>query len=165
MAGKKLVKVDTGSAMVMARSNVQLVFAQVAELLNHDLEPDKLAVIFDSLKAWEKNVEDLNKVAKEKVKILVHETGEEVSDAGSRRLYAGDLVLEIRPSGGGPNAKRIEALIRAKGYDPATYMDSEVVYKYNEEKFKKLKLTKEERESCFNERVYAVQSPKLRGDE
>ncbi len=158
-----IVAVNQGT-LSAAKSSVQLVLSKVADLLSADLEPDKLAVVFDTLKSWSTNVEDLTKVAKEKVKTLVHETGSPVGEAGSRELAAGDYLLEIRPSGGGVIAKRVEALIRAKGYDPATYMDSQTTYVFNPDKFKKLKLTDAERESCYSERTYAVQTPKRRED-
>ena len=116
------------------------------------------------IKATAGLAEEAGKYVKPMVVKLLKEKGKVATDAGTRRMTVSGYVLEIQPDRQGYVAQKVEALIRAKGLDPAKYMDTKVTYLINEGKMadavKDGKMTQDEWNTCKNEESWKLMSPK-----
>jgi hypothetical protein len=139
-------------------------FKALAGLLATDQPPEVLSQVFDTLKEWSSNISDLEKNARTRLLEAIQEKGEVKTEAGSKTLEVGGWLLELRPQRGGYNAKKVEALIRAKGLEPKRYMVQEVIYKLDTELLNQAvaqaALTPAELETCKDEQTFALQRPK-----
>ncbi len=137
----------------------------VSSALSEKLTPEETAEVFGQVKTFGKLLEQVEKIAKAKTVELLKSVAEEVGEKGTLQYTTKTgVVLEARGSGGGYNAKLVEALLRAKELAPAKYMDQKITYTLNETKMQygidKKHFTQDELDTCKNERTYAVQSPK-----
>lgn len=119
---------DLVRAVASANETTSIAFKQMAHLLSLDLTPPALAGAFDTLKDWDDVVSDLIKSARERLLTLLKSDGEKTTDAGTLRLNVDGWALEARPQSTNYDAKRLEALLRAKGLSVDTYMTREVSY-------------------------------------
>ena len=151
---------------------VDLVVSGITDLaraFGGDLVPERAVRAFSQLKQIEDAVDKVAKVARTQVLELVRKSGQVFTDAGSIRAQFGEFVVEARPTRTGYDPKRVEALLRAKELDLQRYMDAEVVYKLNTGKLAdavaKKKISADELETCRYEPSYALQKPKLAGED
>ena len=92
-----------------------------------------------------------------------------VTEGGTRRLVEGGWQLEIRPRNDKPQSKNVEALLRAKGLSPDTYMGRKVTYEYVPEMLSTLlhsgDVTQDELAACKGPESWTVITPKEAVDE
>lgn len=173
MATKKvaMVAVKKPAKLSLAAGAQQLkeVVKTYAEALSNPLTPERLTEVFDQVRAFQKNMDDLYEAARQKVLALVTEQGDTVTATGSKRLELEGWLLEIRPQKTGYDSKKVLAVLRNKDINPNVYMDTEITYKANPEKMDLLVteglLTKNELEACKVDLKYAVQPPKRKTEE
>lgn len=120
-----------------------------------------LAETFDMLKGYEDAISDVAGVARGKLLDLLKEKG---SGESSLKLTVGDWELSARPRKTGLDAKKLEALIRAKGIDPTNYMTTKVTYEVDPARTELLiadgKLTQAELDTCVPPIEYNLMRPK-----
>lgn len=110
-----------------------------------------------------KFVEKLYDLGRERTLKYLQEYGERFG-SGSLRAHVGDYKLEAVTTGTGYDDKKVEALLRTKGYDPSVGMDATITYKTNPEKLARA-LSDNELSACKKEQAYRVNAPKLVNEE
>lgn len=129
-----------------------------------NLTPDQYAPAIQFIRTTEKLAEDAGKVLKPLIVGTVKARGKRETDAGTMRLTLGDYKLEIQPMSTALDEKKVEALLRAKGMNPNTHMDTVIKYKVNQGKLDTLvsegKLSKDELEGCKPAENWKVMTPK-----
>ena len=125
--------------------------------------PERLATGLATLIEWQNAIEETAKQVKAMVVAIVKERGNQTTSTGSKELIAAGWKLRIQPWRTGYDSKKVEALLRAKGLQPASHMDSKITYSVNEMKLGALvatgTLTQEELETTRYEETYTVRSP------
>lgn len=112
-------------------------FIRLAAELKHELAPAKLALVKTKLESWSESLEAFQKNIRDRCLDALKAAGKVVTDKGSVELTEGGYVLSARPWRTGYSAKKVEALLRAKGLHEdqlMKYMDRQVSYKLSEEK-------------------------------
>lgn len=106
-------------------------------------------------------VKDLYEVAVRRQLTILQRDGAQITDKGTLALDRDGWHFEARPTRTGLDPKRFENILRARGKQPAEYMDAEITYKMNADKtilaVERGVLTTAELETCRYERRYSVQ--------
>jgi len=152
-----------------------ITIASVRERINQDLKDLAIAMSgeLDAHRATEalllvretdKILKNYDKVVKARVQELLLSEGEVVTDKGSRGMTVNGWSLFMKPTRTGVDPKKFEAMLRAKGLDPENFMDTSIVYSFNEQKaldaVAKKRITQEELASCKYDLSWTVETPK-----
>jgi hypothetical protein len=151
-----------------AQGTVQNGLTELANLLSGKLAAPRVAAIYEYLGSLEKTVGALKEAGRGRVLGLLQESGKKATEAGTLQLQEAGWLLEARPTGGGFDDRKVEALIRARGLDPARFMDTVITYKLRPSTIEYLQstenggagITADELETCRRDRGWAVQTPK-----
>jgi len=162
-AAKSLATVEN---ITLAAKDVLGRFAVM--LSDEKLPPEQLAQVFLALRDIEKVLEDKNSglttIAKKRVIAYLKAHGRVTTEKGSMVAEVGGLTLSMHPTRTGYDAKKVEALLRAKGKDPAAFMTTVIKYEMppenSVEEAKLKKLLGDELESCRYEESWTVATPK-----
>lgn len=128
----------------------------------HTTPKADLVSAWDFLKDLEHDLDVLREQARKEIMRFVLETGQGTSeDRGSKALQVGDRILRVTVTKDSIlDPKKCEALLRAKGFDPAKHMDAVVTYKAKESGLNYAvscgDVTQEEADSCRKPVVYRV---------
>jgi hypothetical protein len=138
----------------------------VADLLSKKLNDELMVEAYALVKTVEKDIKSLTEVARDRLLSLVLTQGERVTEKGTRKLTIGPWEVEARPRNTGYNPLTIEAMIRAKGKDPANFMATETSFSLGDTTIQTLLATKtlseQEIEAARYPEVFTLQSPKRR---
>jgi len=145
----------------MQKSGNDYLAAASLILSQENLPAPVLAETFDMLKGYEDAVSDVAGVARGKLLDMLKEKG---SGESSLKLTVGDWELSARPRKTGLDAKKLEAVLRAKGIDPTNYMTTKVTYEVDPTRAPLLiadgKLTQAELDTCVPPIEYNLMRPK-----
>jgi hypothetical protein len=137
--------------------------AALAEVLSHNLAPADLVSVFNQLKVFSKNLEDLEKIAKARMLAYVQEHGARISEAGSMKATVGDYSIEATVRNSGYDPAKVQMLLRSKDLDPVAGCDTFISYKPNNDKLAGLvasgRLTADELEGTRYEKQYNLKQP------
>jgi hypothetical protein len=107
---------------------------------------------------------DLKGETRDRILTLVKEHGNQKTDKGTMQFMAGGWVMEIQPTRTGFDAKKLEAMLRAKGHDAELCMDAKVSYVANDGKVadavRRKLITEDEAASCKYDPSYRVMEPR-----
>lgn len=167
---KQIVKADVEAAVRAANAEANLVdiervISRMAQALSvEQLPPAALAsIMFVARRVKNAMDKGIEPIAKTRIIHLLKERGNLVTDKGSRRLMIDGWTMFMKPTRSGLDPKKLEALIRAKGKDPANYMNTRIVYEVDEAKANKLVdkkiMTDDELESCKYDESWTVEAP------
>lgn len=124
-----------------------------------DIAPARIDEAYSALKDAAKLIEDIQKVAKQRIQELVKKSGELVPETKGT-IRSESLGYELRPTRTGFDSKKVEALFRAKGVDVNKYMDPVVTYVISDNKLLAAAadgvLSKDELEACRYDESYSV---------
>lgn len=139
----------------------------LAQKLSEDLGPQQLAMTYNAISSWTKNLTELHDNAKKRLVKTLVEKGAQVSDAGTMKLTVDGWELEARPAGRIWDETRVMALLRGKQLPLDKWMRPTVKYAVDEKQLAVLqelgKLTAAEINACKLERGYALQPPRPAG--
>lgn len=145
----------------MQKAGADYLTAASLILSQDNLPVPVLAETFDMLKGYEDAVSDVAGVARGKLLDLLKEQG---SGESSLKLTVGGWELSARPRKTGLDAKKLEALLRAKGIDPTNYMTTKVSYEVDPARVPLLtadgKLSQAELDTCVPPTEYNLMRPK-----
>ena len=145
----------------MQKAGADYLTAASLILSQDNLPVPVLAETFDMLKGYEDAISDVAGVARGKLLDLLREQG---SGESSLKLTVGGWELSARPRKTGLDAKKLEALLRAKGIDPTMYMTTKVSYEVDPARVPLLtadgKLTQAELDTCVPPLEYNLMRPK-----
>ena len=152
-----------------ARTTVEQALTPFASALRGPIKPADLAEVSEALANIETVIGDYRQVARARVLELLVEHGQVVTDKGTKRATVDGWVFEARPTKTGHDARKLEALIRAKGANPAQYMETVITYKVDENKIHSMLsdgvMTKDELDTCKPVEGWSVQTPKQEVEE
>lgn len=148
-------------ADIMTKAGSEYLTAASLVLSQTSLPTPVLVETFDQLKGYEDAVADVVGVARGKLLDIVKAQG---SGDSSLKLNVGGYEVSARPRKTGLDAKKLEALLRAKGMDPAAHMTTKVTYEVDAAKAEVLvgmgKLTSDELNTCIPPLEYNLMRPK-----
>lgn len=171
---KKTKKAEKSAAIVKALPAASLAervkgqlgsaFAGLAEMLSAEVVPAPvLAGVMYVLRDAKKVEGSLEELAKGRIVSLLKEQGTVKSDKGARELAVNGWKLSMKPYRTGIDPKKLEALLRAKKLEPASFMDTAITYSVNEQKLGVLvahkHLTSDELETCNYTESWTVDTP------
>lgn len=171
MAAKKqqIVKaVPPPESISVLKDATRDVLGKYAQILSLDaVSPKVLAETLQALRDVKKILEDKNSglevLAKKRVEAYIKGHGKIATDKGSMSAEVDGLKLFMKPWRTGYDAKKVEALLRAKGKSPDTRMVQNISYSMPDEgtaTFEKLKKELgDELESCRYEETWVVSTP------
>src|SRR4051812_48931397 len=84
--------------------------------------------LYLKVKEFEKVVEAYKELATEKLLGYTTSAGSQVTEKGTIEARVGDFTLRAQPWRTTLDPKKVEKLLRAKGKDPATYMNTKITY-------------------------------------
>jgi hypothetical protein len=152
---------------IVKRGPLEEGLEQLSSYLSTDLAPPDLAALFEKVKEAELVVEHIHDMIRKRVIEVVAQKQNKAPGAAFK-LQAGPYLLEVRTRDN-VDPKRLEGMLRAKGLNPADFMDSETKYKVRADGIDTLlhagHLSLEELESCRKSDSYTVMSPKRVTDE
>ena len=156
-------------AMTAGFGSVDLGFRKLAEAFSTALTVPQLGVAFRKLNEWTEDVKALREGARLQIIELLKKEGMQDADSTRRTLRAGELILAMRAHRTGYDPKKVEQLIRSKGYKPDLYMDAKVTFTVNEGKMdsaiKAGNFTPDELEACHYGESWTVENPSKVGDD
>jgi hypothetical protein len=148
-------------AEVMTKAGNEYLTAASLVLSQTNLPTPVLVETFDQLKGYEDALADVVGVARGKLLDIIKEQG---SGDSSLKLTVGGYEVSARPRKTGLDAKKLEALLRAKGIDPSSYMTTKVTYEVDPPRAEALvqlgKLTQDELNTCIPPLEYNLMRPK-----
>lgn len=153
----------------VAPDTLNSVLTRISDAFSGEVVPSRAVAAFAELKGINTSLSKVSEIARDRMLALVQQFGHTLKE-GSRSLIAnfGDYDIEARASGGNFDESKVEARLRDKGVPLARYMDETIVYRLNEGKLADAvrdgMITVEELEECRKPVVYAVQTPKKRGE-
>lgn len=162
----KIVKAAPKSALLVPNDAVRksgndYLTAASLILSQENLPVPVLAETFDMLKGYEDALSDVAGVARGKLLDMLKEQG---SGESSLKLTVGEWELSARPRKTGLDSKKLEALLRAKGIDPAAYMTAKVTYEVDPTRTELLtrenRVTQDELNTCIPPTEYNLMRPK-----
>ncbi len=163
-----ITKTKQTTALVSVKEHItSVVQAFAATLSDANLPPAALSEVFQEVRTWQKNFDDLYEAGRQRVLALVVASGQQVTETGTKRLETEGWNLEIRPQKSGYDPKKVEAFLRAKNLSPSIHMDTLVTYTVSPSKLDALVVsggaTTNELAACKYELKWAVQPPKRTG--
>lgn len=167
MITSKNVKTKAITKFVPAtiQSTLSGVLHALSDVLSQEVVPPTtlaqvLFIARETAAALEKGIE---KAAKTRLITLLKESGSQTTEKGQRELVVDGWKLQMRPYRTGYDPKKLEALIRARGKDPANYMSTKLTYEVSEDGCNKLVdkklLTPDELETCRHDESWTVLTP------
>lgn len=134
------------------------------ELSDPLISVEALANVANRLLQLTDLADELATIARRRITDLVKKAGHKTSDKGSLKFEDAGWVFELRAKNSGYNSKRVEALLRAKGYSPGTYMQTVITYAVDPDKLvdalHEQVFTKDELATCRYEEAFSVQRPR-----
>lgn len=134
-------------------------FSRRASLATVENDPEIYNECLDLLGVLEEIKESLRK----RLIAAAVNLGQVTSEKGTRRTISGSYTIEIRPFRTGFDAKKVEAMLRARDLDPLEHMDAKVQFSVNEERLKKLSadctVSQEQIDGCKYDTTWALQRP------
>ena len=164
VADKTLARVEKKETTIVPYDGKQLTdaligFSQAIATISKETAPK----LWDSVKKMKDLVEEYEKTVRQYVLDMVVAEGKTETEAGTKRMTRSGYRLEVQPSGGGYDAKKVEALLRSKDIGLLLGMDTKVTYTVNEGKLtdliNKKKVTEDELDTCRSEKGWKVMSP------
>ncbi len=148
----------TGAALTEAVAYLSDMFEQAGL-------PNEFAQVYDAITDTTSALEKLKEMTKDRLLAAVIAQGAQVTEKGTRRLVVGGWQTEARPHRTGLDDKKVEALLRAKGYtDLSRGMEQVITYKASSDKLATLVsagiLTQDELDTCNVDFTWALQKPK-----
>lgn len=165
VADKTLARVETAIAKYDPSKLTEALvgFSHAISTINKETGPQ----LWDSVKKMKDLVAEYEDSVRQFILNMVDANGKKVTDAGTKRMTTRGFTLEIQPSGGGLDSKKVEALLSSKGIAPLVGMDTKITFTVNEGKLKDLvakkKLTEDELETCRTAKGWKVMSPVKEG--
>lgn len=146
-----------GNAEVTITSALQT----LADELSGTPSVETIVAIQGAVKAWTKRLEDTEKISKGMLIEYLKANGQQTTDKGSLGVTVAGFSIEARPHRTGLDAKKVEALLRAKELSVDALMDKDIRYMVNESRLQLAitegVLTADELETCKYELSYALQ--------
>lgn len=118
-------------------SRMQQSLVQLANLVTN-IELEALAPTLTEVKRFAGVIESAEAALKARVVLWVQSKGTTITEKGTKRIEAEGWKLDIQPNRTGFDPKKVEALLRNKGFDPIAGMDSKISYSVNDGKLKDL---------------------------
>ena len=163
------MEIQSITPTVSTQSTLKKGLAALAEMLSGDITPPDLIKVFDQLKTYKDTVEDMEKLAKDRLLAYVREAGVRISEAGSLRAEVAGYSVEATVRNSGYDPKKVQVLLRSKGLGPEAGCDATVTYKPNVTKLDGLvidgKLNATELEGCRFTPEYNLKRPTRTNDE
>ena len=136
----------------------------LARAAGNAVTPATVAPMYGLIAEWVEALEATKELLRSRIIDILEKDGEVVTDKGARSAELNGWHFEMRPQKTGPDSKKVEALLRAKGLSPAEWMDTDLKYKASTEKLAKAVgagvLSEAEAQTCNYDLHYAVISPK-----
>lgn len=164
---KDIVKKTT---LEKAEENLTLIrgaLVSLATLVDGLKRPDSMGRCLVDLKKVGDAIGDMKSGLEDKVKILLEQKGEQVTEKGSRSYTENGVTLTMRPTRTGLDPRKLEQLLRMKKLKLTEYMDEEVTVKYKVNQSKldmqaaAKKLTDAELEQCKYDESWSLQPTKV----
>ncbi len=147
-------------ALTHASNDIDNALQTLVQALSEAKTPTVMKV-HSQLKEWATLLENVERMTKAMLVDEVTRLGTVTTEKGSRELVVGNKLLAIRPHKTGLDAKRVEALLRAKGLSVDELMDKKVTYILNDTRLASAvdngELTKDELETCRPETTWVLQ--------
>lgn len=159
-----LSKVEKQQVLARASEVGEEILKGFAALLSTDLQPNELAEVLSSIRHLSKGLSNgVEPIAKKRLVTFLKETGDVITDKGTKEAIIGGWKIRMKPYRSGIDAKKLEALIRAKGRDPANYMTTEVSFSVSDLGLQKLQekgiATEDELETCKYDESWTLETP------
>jgi hypothetical protein len=164
---KAIVKVApqtvvTLEAIEKAGNAVLTMMADVLSL--PDCPPEALVQVLAAARQLEKGVKQgIEPHAKAALVGMLKDRGQQVGEGNARALQLGGWEVKMRPYRTGFDPKKLEALLRAMGKNPESFMRTDLTYSIDEGGIKRLidhkVLTPDELETCRYAESWTLETP------
>lgn len=168
-APKALAKGASGKLKLTdAGARIETAMTLLIDALSAEPKIDTVVAIQAALKSWTKRMEDVEKISKGMLIEHLKAHGKATTEKGSLSAHISGYQVEARPWRTGLEAKKVEALLRAKELSVDTFMDKDIKYLVNETRLASAVdqgyLTNDELDTCRYELSYALQPIKKVGN-
>lgn len=142
------------------RNNIVSSMMGLAQFIS-TIKEDEYGDALNLIKAVTSALEQSEGIVKNRAVEVVRARGVRETEKGTMSLTLGAHTIRAIPTRTGPDAKKLEAHLRAKGLDPGAVMDATITYKVNEEKLAKAQasglLSKADVDACRPEVSYRLE--------
>lgn len=147
------------NAIVLADEKAKL-FTALSSYANAlaNLSDEQVPAAFDMTDQLRDMAEEVRTRLRDRILLYVQAKGRQLTDKGSMTAESGGFKLTAIPTRTGIDPKKLEALLRRKGIDPAVAMDATITYKVNMGKLAACAaLTPGELTACSYDKAFRVQ--------
>ena len=147
------------NAIVLADEKSKLVTAltHYANVLAN-LTDEQVPAAFDMTDQFKELAEEARSRLRDRLLLIIQATGQTQGDKGTMSTESGGFKLTAIPTRTGVDPKKLEALLRRKGIDPAVAMDATITYKVNLAKLATVQaVTPGEVAACASDKAFRVQ--------
>lgn len=130
-----------------------------------NLSDEQVPAAFDMTDQLRDMAEEVRTRLRDRILLYVQAKGRQLTDKGSMTAESGGFKLTAIPTRTGIDPKKLEALLRRKGIDPAVAMDATITYKVNMGKLATCSLTPGELTACSYDKAFRVQVDKQAASE
>lgn len=127
-----------------------------------NLTDEQVPQAFDMTDQLEDLAKEVRTRLRDRLLLYVQANGTKATDKGSMKAEAGGYRLVAIPTRTGIDPKKLEALLRRKGIDPAGVMDTTITYKVNLAKLSTTScLTQTELDACLYDKAFRVEVARM----